>query len=142
MTAGTTQLHVTNTASAVNYFQVTGNATGGGPGLTAAGSDTNISTNFVTKGTGNHVFYTNGSAPQLVIAHTASTANYLQATGSVTTGAPILSAQGSDTNIDIALTPKGTGVLKFGTYTAGILAQAGYITVKDAAGNTRNILVG
>jgi hypothetical protein len=49
---------------------------------------------------------------------------------------------GSDTNIDIALTPKGTGVLSFGTYTAGILAQAGYIQIKDAAGNVRNLLVG
>jgi hypothetical protein len=53
-----------------------------------------------------------------------------------------MSAVGSDTNIDLALTTKGTGVLRFGTYTAGILAQAGYITIKDAAGNTRNLLVG
>ena len=53
-----------------------------------------------------------------------------------------MSAQGSDTNIDIALTPKGTGVLAFGTYTAGILAQAGYITIKDAGGTTRRLLVG
>jgi hypothetical protein len=46
------------------------------------------------------------------------------------------------TNIGIALTTKGTGVLSFGTYTAGIIAQAGSITIKDAAGTTRRLLVG
>jgi hypothetical protein len=76
------------------------------------------------------------------VVHTASAVNYLQVTGGGTGSAATLSAQGSDTNIDLALTPKGTGVLRFGTYTAGILAQAGYITIKDAAGNTRNLLVG
>jgi hypothetical protein len=66
----------------------------------------------------------------------------LQVTGAATGAAPSITATGSDTNIDIRLTPKGTGNVRFGTYTAGILAQAGYITIKDAAGNTRNLLVG
>ena len=72
----------------------------------------------------------------------ASAVNYLNVIGAVTTASPAIQAAGSDTNIDLTLTPKGTGVLKFGTYTAGILAQAGYITIKDAAGTTRNLLVG
>jgi hypothetical protein len=72
----------------------------------------------------------------------ASSVNYLNVSGAITTASPSLSAAGSDTNIDLTLTTKGTGVLRFGTYTAGILAQAGYITIKDAAGNTRNLLVG
>ena len=72
----------------------------------------------------------------------ASAVNYVNVIGAITTASPAIQAAGSDTNIDLALTPKGTGVLKFGTYTAGILAQAGYITIKDAAGTTRNLLVG
>ena len=72
----------------------------------------------------------------------ASAVNYVNVIGAVTTASPAIQAAGSDTNIDLTLTPKGTGVLKFGTYTAGILAQAGYITIKDAAGTTRNLLVG
>lgn len=32
--------------------------------------------------------------------------------------------------------------LRFGTYTAGAIAQAGYISIKDLAGNTRRLLVG
>ena len=75
-------------------------------------------------------------------SHTASAVNFLQVQGAATGGNPVISAQGSDTNIDLLLGGKGTGVVKFGTYTAGVVAQAGYITIKDAAGNTRRLLVG
>jgi hypothetical protein len=79
---------------------------------------------------------------QFAVTNTASAVNYINATGGVTGASPTISAGGSDTNIDLALTPKGTGVLRFGTHTVGILAQSGYITIKDAAGTTRNLLVG
>ena len=119
------------------FFTVIG-STGSTPTLR---SNTALAVFQVT--TGNFSFQsTTAGATQFYIAHTASAVNYLQITGAVTTGSPILSAQGSDTNIDLALTPKGTGVLRFGTYTAGILAQTGYITIKDAGGTTRNLLVG
>ena len=141
---GIVQFAVGHTASAVNFLAAFGNSTGNGPYLQASGSDTNISFLYSAKGTGGHDFYTAGNSfiRQFAIAHTASAVNYLQVTGGATGASTTLSAQGSDTNIDLALTPKGTGVLSFGTYTAGILAQAGYITIKDAAGNTRNLLVG
>jgi hypothetical protein len=57
-------------------------------------------------------------------------------------GSVDVSATGSDANINILLTPKGTGVVQFGTYTAGIIAQAGYITITDAGGTSRRLLVG
>ncbi len=139
---GQQQFAIAHTASAVNYLQVVGNVTGSGPVLSSQGSDTNINIGYITKGTGLHAFATNITAVQFQIAHTASAVNYLQVTGGATGAAATLSAQGSDTNIDLALTPKGTGVLKFGTYTAGIIAQAGYITIKDAGGTTRRLLVG
>lgn len=45
-------------------------------------------------------------------------------------------------NLDVVLTPAGTGNVKFGTYTTlGTEALAGYITIKDAAGNTRKLAV-
>jgi len=72
----------------------------------------------------------------------ASVVNYIQVDPALTTAAPTLSAQGSDANINLKLTPKGTGVLQFGTYTAGILAQTGYITITDAGGTSRRLLVG
>jgi hypothetical protein len=141
-TSGATQFVVSNTASAVNFLQVTGSSAAF-PNLTAQGSSTDIAIVYGAKGAGGHNFTTNGtSTNQFGIGHTASAVNYLQVNGAATGNAATMLAVGSDTNIDIALTPKGTGVLRFGTYTAGILAQAGYITIKDAAGNTRNLLVG
>jgi hypothetical protein len=104
--------------------------------------------NFYAAGTASNVFVGTTSiggavgSESLRVTPVASAVNYLNVQGAITTASPSITAAGSDTNIDLALTPKGTGVLKFGTYTAGILAQAGYITIKDAAGNTRNLLVG
>jgi len=165
-TTGGEQLRVSNTASAVNYVQITG----GSPTISAQGSDTNIGLNLSTKGTGgfnfassgNSIFSGNGgthfrvrtdiasasnfwevfgstSGPifrststtgliqtsggalslqtdaagttQLNVAHTASAVNYVQVTGSVTGGRPLISVQGSDTNINMGVLAKGSGVV-------------------------------
>lgn len=46
------------------------------------------------------------------------------------------------TNYNIALIPNGTGKVKFGTYTAGAATDStGYITILDAAGNIRKLMV-
>jgi hypothetical protein len=137
----TNQFVVAHTASAVNYLQVTGAATGGVPIFRATGSDTNVPLTILTKGTG-YFNFQSGGGTQFFVGNTASAVNYLQVTGGATGTAVAMSAQGSDTNIDITLTPKGTGVLSFGTYTAGVVVQAGYITIKDAGGTTRRLLVG
>jgi hypothetical protein len=53
-----------------------------------------------------------------------------------------MSATGSDTNIDLALTPKGTGNVRFGTYTASMaLTVQGYIEIKDSGGTVRKLAV-
>jgi hypothetical protein len=141
--AGTTQAAVTHTASAVNYVQVTGGATGANPSITVQGSDASRGLNFTTKGTGFFNFYSqNGTNFQFRVDSSAVAVNHLVVAGSVASSSPVLSAQGSDTDIDLTLTPKGTGNVRFGTYTAGILAQTGYITVKDSGGTTRRLLVG
>jgi hypothetical protein len=50
---------------------------------------------------------------------TASAVNYLAATPATTGNAPVLSAAGSNTNIDLKLTPKGTGsVVNTGVFKA------------------------
>jgi hypothetical protein len=139
---GAESLRVTTVASAVNYLQISGQATGGAPILSAQGSDANVNILHLSKNTGGHVFTTGSTSNvQFTVNNTTSAVNYLQVTGSAST-TPTLSAAGSGADVDISLTPKGTGVLRFGTHTVGILAQSGYITIKDAAGNTRNLLVG
>jgi hypothetical protein len=195
-TGGNRQFNIADTTSAVNYLQVTGAATGGGPVLSAQGSDANITNYYATKGTGFHSFVTGGNAQflitntasavnclqvtgaasefptlsaqgsstnisvvikskgsgvvysqtgggtQFVVDNTASAVNWLQVTGAATGGAPVVSARGSDTNIDLALTPKGTGNVRFGTLTAtSDVAITGFIEIKDSAGNVRKLAV-
>ena len=140
---GTTQAAVTHTASAVNYLQVTGASTGNDPTLSVQGSDTNINFAFVSKGSSVYTFASQGgSNRQFRIDGASASVNYLNVSGSGTGSAPVLSALGSDTNIDLAFTPKGTGNVRFGTYTGTILTPTGYVEIKDSGGTVRRLLVG
>jgi hypothetical protein len=127
----------------VNYVQVTGGATTGFPVISAQGSDSNIALRFYAKGALGLSFWTNGgSSRQFQVEHTAGTiVNYTSATGSATGAAPSFSVAGSDTNIDLALTPKGTGLVRFGTYTNTVSTIAGYIEIRDAGGTIRRLAV-
>ena len=140
---GTQQFRVSHTASAVNYVQVTGATTLNPPVISAQGSDSTVALLFQAKGGQNIRFYSAaGSAEQFRITHTAGTiANYASVTGNVAGSAPSFSVGGSDTNIDLALTPKGTGLVRFGTYVAGALTATGYINIKAADGTTYKVLV-
>ena len=138
---GGTQFFVGNTASAVNYLQVTGGATGVGVALSAQGSDANIINYYSTKGTGAHSFFT-GGGNQFTIANVASAVNSVVVYGSATGTAVQVAALGSDTNIDLTLTPKGTGNVRFGTLTVNADAPVtGYILIKDSGGTTRKLAV-
>ena len=140
---GNTQMQVAHTASAVNFVQVTGAATGGLPTISAQGSDTNVAMFVTSKGNGTIRFATNNAAQtQLRISHTTSAVNFLNVTGSIAGAAPVVSVDGNDTNIDLALTPKGTGNVRFGTYTGTILTPTGFIEIKDSGGTIRRLLVG
>jgi hypothetical protein len=109
--------------------------------LNFGGNDTNVNVTYASKGSGFHNFQTGGGT-QLLITHIASAVNYILAYGGATGSPATLSAAGSDTNVDLLLQGQGSGLLRIGTYTAGIIAQAGYITIKDAGGTQRRILVG
>jgi hypothetical protein len=50
----------------------------------------------------------------------ANVVNYLQAAGGLTGAAVVLSAQGTDANIDIRETPKGTGVMDWNYATVAL----------------------
>jgi hypothetical protein len=84
-----------------------------------------------------------GGGASVVIDYVASTVNYIELI-SAAAGTPALvtfGAGGSSANIDIAITPKGTGVLKFGTYSAkGAEAFDGFISIKDSGGTARKVM--
>ena len=122
-TVGGTQFQVNNTASAVNYVQVTGSVASAGPsalgGLSFTGSDTNPNFAIGTKGTGYIAFYgaatSNWQAFRINTTNARNTGNLLEVQGALAGSAPSISAIsgsiGTDANIDITLIPKGTGVV-------------------------------
>jgi hypothetical protein len=135
----------------VNYVQVTGAATGANVTISTQGSDASVFGTLLAKGSGGWDITGNGAstfrnaagANQFRVTPTSSAVNLIQATGAVAGVAPSFSSIGSDTDIDLTLTPKGAGTVRFGTYTASaLLPVAGYITVKDSGGTTRRLLVG
>jgi hypothetical protein len=80
------------------------------------------------------------NAEALRAIYTANVINRLEVLGSPTGAAPTLRARGVDANVDLALGTQGTGVLRFGTWTASADAAVnGYITIKDAGGTVRKI---
>jgi hypothetical protein len=101
---------------------------------------------FTTKGSFGMQF--NNSSGGSIVQYTqngavSATANFLRFTNfNGSGGAPAISTQGGDADIDLTLTPKGAGNVRFGTYTGTILTPTGYITIKDSGGTTRRLLVG
>jgi len=108
--AGSESLRVTPVANSVNYVVLSGSTTNTSPAVGVAGADAGISLVFQSKGSGGFGFYTaSGSVAQVGISHTASAVNYIQLTGSANAAAPVISTQGSDSNINLSLVAKGTG---------------------------------
>lgn len=137
-----TQLNVAHTASAVNYVQVTGAATGNQPVISMQGSDSTIGMKLQAKGT-SFIYLQNAlGTNHFSVGGTSVAVNYLNARGNAAGTGPQLEAVGSDTNIDLTLTPKGTGNVRFGTYTASMaLTVQGYIEIKDSGGTVRKLAV-
>lgn len=68
--------------------------------------------------------------------------NSLLLTGGATENPALIQSEGSDTDIDIRLAPKGDGLVSFGAHTAiDGETVTGYVEIKDAAGNLRKLAV-
>jgi len=106
---GNEQLRVSHTSTAVNYVQVTGRATGNGPQISTQGSDANANLELLSKGNGAVKFFTGTSEQFRVTFTTGTIVNYTTATGNIASSSPAFGVAGTDTNIDLTLTPKGTG---------------------------------
>ena len=120
----------------VNYIEAAPGATTIGPVLTAKGSDTNIDISLTPKGTGvvslgqatsagvklngDQPILDNNSKELLKFTSVANAVNEITISNAASEGSPGLTATGGDTNIDIALTPKGTGNLIIDSMGVGI----------------------
>lgn len=121
---------------AVNYLDVFGTTTGNGPIIRAEGSDSNIRLNLYSKGTDAVIIGTNqGASVTATFIHVASAVNYLWFTGNATGLAPQIRAEGTDTNIALTLSAKGTGAVNLYTGSAARLQAS----VLDVAGANRYV---
>lgn len=93
----------------------------------------------------NGVYFLNGSGQVIGAMYNDQTdqaENYFSFRPGVSGGVPPrIFAEGVDYDIDLEITPKGAGVVRFGTHTATPLTISGYVTIKDAAGTTRKLAV-
>jgi len=91
-----------------------------------SGSTTNITVGSANGSTttmlGSTVIGGVAGSQSLQVNNVASAVNYAQVVGAVTGGSPTFSAQGSDPNISLTLTPKGTGAV---TTAASLTATGG-----------------
>jgi len=131
----TQQLEVSHTASAVNYVQVTGAATGASPTISAQGSDTNATLRLGGKGSGTVDFASNGNPYAFQVVGVASGANYNSwratsgAGGSGASSAPVMSTWGIDTNISAVFQSKGTGAIDLAAGSSGVnISNGGTVT--------------
>jgi hypothetical protein len=123
-----------NAGTAVNGLTVANAATGVDPRLSATGTDANIDFEIMAKGTGG-VKILDGNGNEVIVAGaaTASAVNEVTVTNAATGNAPSVSATGGDTNIDLQLTAKGTGMVALGT-TGTATATAGAATLSAQRG--------
>lgn len=106
-------MRLTNPASSVNYWSLSGAATGSSLTMQAAGSDSNIALYFMSKGISNLFFATQGSTSnvQMAVGDVSSSVNYLQFNGGATGNSPQFLANGSDSNIGANFIAKGAGTI-------------------------------
>lgn len=110
-----TALIITPTASAVNHSEITNAATGEDPKIAAIGTDPNINLELGGKGTGGVELLSpivdDAQNELLKFVSTASALNEVTITNGATGNGPTVSATG-ETNVDLNLASKGTGVVK------------------------------
>jgi hypothetical protein len=133
-------IRVLNQAGAVNRLETQGATVGVNPAWRARGSDTNVGMGFDAKGTGSFTFTGGAFSRTLFQVFGSTTGTSWLGVGTSTTDGPALSANGAASNIDVRLSPKGTGRVWLGEWVTNADAVVnGYVWVKDSAGTLRKL---
>jgi len=112
-------------------------------GFSSSSADSDGGDVFIRRDAANVLAQRNGATAQTkrIYATYTDGSNYERL--SITGSSIVVETAGTGAdNIDLTLTPAGTGVLKFGSHSA-IAAETvtGYITIKDSGGTTRKLAV-
>jgi hypothetical protein len=112
------------TATSTRYVQVSGGVNGVTAPAVGTGGGSEAFDIYSSGGFGIYLA-TNGirTATQAVISHTPSAVNYVNLTGSTGNNGVTISAQGTGTNLDVIVTPKGTGNLA----STGNITSSGFV---------------
>jgi hypothetical protein len=105
---------VTTPASNVNQVTVTGSAAGGTPSLAASGTDANIPLALSAKNIAPVRLNSRGNIA-LEVNAVATPVNFVRINGSGAAAPPQITAQGTDTNVNLLLLGKGTGAVQAGS---------------------------
>lgn len=133
---GSESLRVISVASAVNYIQVSGAATGFAPVVSVRGTDANPDMGFDLQGNGTFRF-TAGSFGRTVLEVFAPSGTNTWPTTSAGSGVGSLSVNSSLTNADMAVAPKGiTGRLLLKKVPICSLTRTGAMTFNNNTGTT------
>lgn len=108
-TGGGYQLLVMNTDNAVNQVRITGSSTGNYAKVYTYGTDTTVGLTLQSKGLGSFLFQDDTGARALLVSPVASAVNYAQIAGGATGAGPSINASGSDANIRLNISAKGSG---------------------------------
>jgi hypothetical protein len=100
-------LDLLHAASAVNYWSMTGAATGAAVTIKPLGTDANIAANYESKGTAS-LFLRTGGGTQVEVRNVTGVGNRILLEGN-TTGRVFYGAEGAEANIGLTLRPKGSG---------------------------------
>lgn len=107
--SGATGLYVDAPSNGDSQLYVAGAPTGNSPQIQPVGTATNIGILIGAKNAGGVQLGSYVNKPGAYVVSSSSAVNYIQLAGNNTTVAPVISAQGTDTNISLDLRGKGTG---------------------------------
>lgn len=137
-TVANSSVQVPQVTSSVNFVKLSGAAAGTGVTVLGTGTDTDVNLHLQSKGAGvvtlGGTTAANASAQAVTVA---SSVNFVQLSGAITTTGPILTATGTDTNVAFNIRTKGTGVVYIG---GSSIATAG-LQVASTASAVNNIIV-
>lgn len=105
------------TGNATNYVEL--QASSGNPTLYGAGPGSTVGLNFaMASNSGVFAFYNGSGNVTCMIQSVANAVNYMLLEPAIAGSGPSVSVQGSDTNADLNLLPKGAGLLNLGATAA------------------------
>ena len=105
---------ITTPTNTVNQVTVSGSAAGGTPSLAASGADTNIPLALSAKNIAPVRLNSRGNIA-LEVNAVATPVNFVRINGSGAAAPPQITAQGTDTNVNLLLLGKGTGAVQAGS---------------------------